>query len=240
MSDDEDIIEKIGSIDKLGKGGKVAKTTPEAIERPDIVPNKEHFDNMMARETPVKEATTVQKVEPAHVNPKGQPSLMDQIRELNQKVDYVSKANYTHKDLLAQSQQVITQIDTIKSKLTTPNLELKSSVQTLLKNKLSHIDDNLRIALQKAGVDYVHPEPAVVDAKNPIDRFLGFLTHGQSQLEHLSTEVEGIALRKGELSPAHMLALQMKVGYIQSELEFFTALLNKALESTKTIMNVQV
>jgi hypothetical protein len=37
-----------------------------------------------------------------------------------------------------------------------------------------------------------------------------------------------------------MLRIQLKVGYITQEVEFFTAVLNKALESTKTIMNVQV
>lgn len=236
---DEDIVEKIDSVSKVGKA---SKSTPQAIEKPEIVANKEQFDQMMTRDMPAKEALTVQnvqKVEPINTAG-GHPSLMDQIRELNHKVDYVTKANYTHKDLLAQSQQVIAQIDTIKDKLSTPNLELKGSVQTLLKNKLSHIDDNLRIALQKAGVDYVHSEKVAPNTNNPIDRFLGLLTDGQYQLEHLANDVQTIADRKGELSPAYMLALQIKVGHVQQELEFFTSLLNKALESTKTIMNVQV
>jgi len=43
-----------------------------------------------------------------------------------------------------------------------------------------------------------------------------------------------------QLSPATMLLIQIKVGYIQQEIELFTSMLNKALESTKTIMNVQV
>jgi hypothetical protein len=37
-----------------------------------------------------------------------------------------------------------------------------------------------------------------------------------------------------------MLAMQVKVGFVQQEMEFFTGMLNKALESTKTLMNVQV
>jgi hypothetical protein len=43
-----------------------------------------------------------------------------------------------------------------------------------------------------------------------------------------------------QFTAADMLAMQIKVGYVQQEIEFFTSLLNKALESTKTIMNVQV
>jgi hypothetical protein len=237
-NDEENIIEKVGSVKKVGSANKVA----QPIAKPELVANKDHFDHLMSQANPAnaaKDALSVQKTEQANSST-GKPSLMDEIRSVNQKVDYVSKANYTPKDLIAQSQEVIGQIDLIKEKLSTPNLELKGSVQTLLKNKLSHIDDNLRIALQKAGVDYVHPEKPVANAANPIDRFLGFLTDGQYQLESLAGEVQGMALRKGELSPAYMLALQIKVGYIQQELEFFTSLLNKALESTKTIMNVQV
>ena len=44
----------------------------------------------------------------------------------------------------------------------------------------------------------------------------------------------------GQITPANMLAIQMKMGYVQQQIELFTSLLNKALESTKTIMNVQV
>jgi hypothetical protein len=49
-----------------------------------------------------------------------------------------------------------------------------------------------------------------------------------------------MALQKDQISPASMLAIQIKVGFISQELDFFTGILNKALESTKTIMNVQV
>ena len=71
-------------------------------------------------------------------------------------------------------------------------------------------------------------------------RFLGFLTDGQHQLNTLATQVENWHLNKVEITPATMLSLQIKVGYLTQELEFFSSLLNKSLESTKTIMNVQV
>jgi hypothetical protein len=118
-------------------------------------------------------------------------------------------------------------------------LELKGSVQNLLRNKLSHIDENLKIALHRAGVEYVPPQK-VEAPKNPIERFLGFLTDGQHQLNTLANDVNLMHLNRKEITPASMLAVQIKVGFIQQELEFFAALLNKALESTKTIMNVQV
>jgi len=130
-------------------------------------------------------------------------------------------------------------MDELKNKLSTPNLEIKSSVQNLLQSKLTHIDESLKIALNKAGVEYVAPV-AQKNLSTPIERFLGFLTSAQAGLEGLGNDVERMSLVKGQISPADMLAVQVKVGYIQNEIEFFTALLNKALESTKTIMNIQV
>jgi hypothetical protein len=97
----------------------------------------------------------------------------------------------------------------------------------------------LRIALTKAGVEYT-PAEKVSPTENPIVKFVGYLTHAQYQLQHLGDTIEQLQLTQKELTPANMLAIQIKVGYVQQEIEFFTSLLNKALESTKTIMNVQV
>jgi len=43
-----------------------------------------------------------------------------------------------------------------------------------------------------------------------------------------------------KLTAGRLLAVQVKLSFVQQELEFFTNVLNKALESTKTIMNIQV
>jgi hypothetical protein len=158
---------------------------------------------------------------------------------LDKQVANAGKVSPEH--LVAQTQEVIAKIEEIKEKLNSPNLELKGSVQNLLKNKLSHIDENLRITLSKAGVEYSSVVPgATAVPENPIERFLGFLTDGQHRLKMLGTEVESWHLNKTDINPATMLAMQVKVGFMTQELEFFSALLNKALESTKTIMNVQV
>lgn len=223
------------SVEKIDKIKKVAKAIqPGADEVSKVVPNKDQFDSLMVQGKQ-KEATTAQQSEAIASN-KQNPSLMDQVRDVNRRVDMIKRANPN--DLVAQAQDVIGKIEEIKQKLATPNLEIKQSVQNLLKNKLSHIDDSLKIALSKAGVEYKIPEKNNVSS-NPIERFLGYLTNGQYQLQHLSDEVESMGV-SNTMSPASMLAVQIKVSYIQQELEFFTNLLNKALESTKTIMNVQV
>jgi hypothetical protein len=164
---------------------------------------------------------------------------MDQINTIHNKVDAVSKV--TPAELVAQTQEVIKQIETVKAQLATPNLELKGSVQSLMKNKLAHIDESLKVAMNRAGMEYTPQElGAKSSLTNPIERFLGFLTHGQYQLQRLSNDVQMMQLKDGAISPASMLAMQIKVGYITQEIEFFISLLNKALESTKSIMNVQI
>lgn len=223
----EEKIEKIEKIDKSLRASEDGVTEVEEVER--MPPNKQHFDELV--NNPPAKVAVAESIEPV-----SKTSLMDEVRNLNQRVDGFTKIKT--KDLVAQADEVVNQISTIKEKLQTPNLELKPATQMLLQNKLQHIDENLRVALSKAGVEYTPSEQLQNKSVNPIERFLGFLTNGQTQLAGLSNELETLGTK--EITPANMLRIQMKVAYISQEIDFFTAVLNKALESTKTIMNVQV
>jgi hypothetical protein len=166
-------------------------------------------------------------------------SLMDEVAKLHTQVSKV--ARMSPEQLKTQANQVIAQIDQVKTQLAQTTTEIKPSYQTLLRNRLTHIDDNLKIALSKAGVEYTPPSQAPgANSANPLDRFIGFLTNSQKQLEGLNHTIDSLGMQKGQLTPANMLAIQMKIGYVQQQIELFTSLLNKALESTKSIMNVQV
>lgn len=222
----EEKIEKIAKID-------VEESKQEALEpkQPRIQPNKERFDESMADKQSVNE-----------INNKP-VSLMDTVRDMN----YSSKNNgtITYDTLVAQTQEAVSQIQEIKKVLGTPEIQVKSSAHQLLNNKLTHIDESLKIALSKAGVEYENAEMKMDAAPpsrvNPISRFLGFLTDGQNQLERLGGELQNMSVQgKKDMSPVDMLAVQVKVSQIQQELELFTSLLSKALESVKTIMNIQV
>lgn len=233
-------LEKIEEVKKISKLAKVdptdiadaIDTTPKVQPNAGVEPNKDYFEALM------RQGKTEKTVDIQPTEARSKPSLMDEVRDLSRKADNIAKGG-TPQDLIAQAQDVIKQMGTIKDKLQTPNLEIKSSVQTLLRNKLTHIDENIKIALSKAGVEY-KPSEKPNGVTNPIERFLGFLTDGQYRLQHLSEEVQVLGDNRESFSPATMLALQLKVSYISQELEFFTSVLNKALESTKTIMNVQV
>jgi len=221
--------EKIEAIKKIGKS-KV-----DLADKVKGVANRDHFEALMLQQQQQKQATTAQQIEPASNSKK--PSLMDQVADLNRKVEQVKKVQPA--DIVAQAQDVMNRMSEIKSQLALPDQSVKPAYRNILQNKLTHINENLRIALSAAGVENV-PPPSPVSANNPIDRFLGFLTDGQSQLNSIAQEVQTLNLNKNNLNAASMLAVQIKVGFIQQELEFFSSVLNKALESTKTIMNVQV
>lgn len=226
-----DKIEKISKITKKASASEGITGVDEPQER--MAPNKERFDSLMNAQKTDKVAET-QKIEDS-----SKSSLMDELRNLNQQVNRVSKVS--PKELVAQAENAVSKINEVKDKLANPNLNLTNGDQTLIQNKLSHIDENLRVALSKAGLEY---SPAIDNLENkpanPIERFLGFLTNGQAQLASLSHEIERMHLNSKEISPVNMLRIQMKVGYITQEVEFFSAVLNKALDSIKTTMNVQV
>lgn len=226
----EDKVEKISSVSSSDRKAvdEISHDSPDAL----IEVKKEHFDTLMTQERKQPFIAPASSVDASR-----KPSLMEEISNFNNKVDTASRSD--PKNIAVQATELVAQMDELKNKLSTPNLEIKSSVQNLLQSKLTHIDESLKIALNKAGVEYVAPV-AQKNLSTPIERFLGFLTNAQAGLEGLGNDVERMSLVKGQISPADMLAVQVKVGYIQNEIEFFTALLNKALESTKTIMNIQV
>lgn len=183
----------------------------------------------MKQGTQAKELTNVDELTP-------KPSPIEEMQNSSIKLDRTQTV--TPNDVISQAHKTIETIDTIKQDLQKPDLQLKTSAEPLLTNKLVHIDENLQIALSKVGSEVKPQEPLGIS--KPIERFLGFLSHSQHQLDTLASDVQRLQEHGSTFSPATMLAVQTKVGYVQQELEFFTSLLNKALESTKTIMNVQV
>lgn len=164
-------------------------------------------------------------------------SLMNEVSKLNTNVSNISQLN--PENIKLQAKNAISQLENVKTQLSQAQNEIKPSYQTLLRNRLTHIDDNLKIALNKAGIEYTPPPATTKETTNPIQKFIGFVTNSQHQLENLNVVVDQFNV-DGQITPANMLAIQIKMGYIQQQIELFTSLLNKALESTKTIMNVQV
>jgi len=223
-------FDKIESVKKITR--EAQDPTKDVVDNidPKGSSNRDHFEALMQQGK-----TKVAAIEEPSKNTPMEQAARDHKAAVNHDLFQPTSPD----KLIAQTERLVGQIDDIKSKLNTPNLEIKGSVQSLLKNKLSHVDDSLRIALTKAGGEYNAPEQQT-GVTNPIDRFLGLLTNGQSEISNLTNDLKVLQDNPKAISPANLLLIQIKVGYIQQELEFFSNVLNKALESTKTIMNVQV
>lgn len=147
-------------------------------------------------------------------------------------------------DLKKQSTEIVSKIEKAKSQLVQANeanQEIKPSYQKLLRNHLSHIDDNIKIASSKVGIEPTGEIQATeTKSANPIERFLDMLTRSQHEMNNFQNIINDVSGGGKEILPGQMLALQIKASLISNELELFSNLLNKALEATKTIMNVQV
>lgn len=231
MANRQAMIARIEEIEEISEA--VGPAEPVAVQDPARVPpNKEHFDSLL---------NSGQQV-PIRIESTPHTSLMEQVRDADHKVKALQEVASADQ-IAEQAKAVIAQMDQIKGQLSTPGAELKGSVSGLLKNKLAHIDESLKVALNRAGLEYtpgVEASNGSPSLMKPIERFLGFLTHGQHHLQRLANELQVMHLDGKEIAPSRLLGIQIKVGFVQQELEFFSNLLNKALESTKTIMNVQI
>lgn len=227
-------IEKIGGVEN--KKNVTAVEPSEDLAR--VAPDKAQFDSLVNSTSKVDQTGSISATqESTSVN---KMSVTDAARTTTSKVGPVGAP--TAKDLAVQSKDVVTKMEAAKEKLSTPGLSLSKSTQNILKNKLVHVDENLRSAMSKAGMEY-NPGSTPITAPigkhvNPIEHFVGFLTNSQAQLSNFTAELDH---KPGAgFSPVDMMKLQLKMNSMTQQIEFFSSVLNKALESLKTVMNIQV
>ncbi len=146
----------------------------------------------------------------------------------------------TPEKIKTQAKAIISQLEEAKEKIVKSPANIQPSYQRLLRNHLTHIDDNLKIALSKVGAEYTPEPPSADKNKSPLHRFIDAIANSQSQLENIQATVDRLNQPGRPIQPAEMLAIQLKMGYVQQQVELFSNLLNKALEAAKTVMNVQV
>jgi len=127
-------------------------------------------------------------------------------------------------------------IDLLKQNINAP---IGAADRASMTASLQHADRYLSQALtQTTGVE----SKSIVDVSErpPLMRFLRFLTDGQHRLDSLISGISDVEATGKKLSPENLLGIQIRLGFIQNEIEFFTSVLNKSLESIKTTMNVQI
>ena len=168
------------SLEKIEKIGKISKTG-ETLQLPVSMMFRRSKDWLPIKSisitSPRQNAEKTAAIVPEKVEPISKPSLMDEVRNLNQKVDRFSKVS--PRELVAQADEVINQIETIKQKLTTPNLEIKPATQTFCKTNWPTSMKTYGWHSLKQAWNITPGEHLDNKKVNPIERFLGFLTHAQ-------------------------------------------------------------
>lgn len=243
---------KIEKVDEINESQKLNVTSE--INEIEAV-SKSKFDTALARadiDFNLSRAQAINTKDPAVVS---RPSPIDELSMSAQKVLRIEPASEAK--LIAQATQIRADlgkpIQTINDELqANPSIKISPIDEAPLAEHLVHIDSSLRSALGIAGAETtgfsLKPgiptapinAPVGVSSNHPLMQFLGYLTNGDKQVASLMGEAQGLSMSSKDLNPTKLLAVQIKLNFVQQELEFFTNILNKALESAKTIMNVQV
>lgn len=158
-------------------------------------------------------------------------------------------------NLVANMQQVLFQMKGLQQGLQTPDLKLNARTRRLLDAKLKRTRDNINFINSKVNVGdedldqrQKAKKMAALEATDPseshqqtVSRFINYLTDGQSQLESAMNGVSNLGNKKDPgIQLESIFSMQVKLYRAQVEIEFSTAVLQKAIDDLKTLMSVQL
>jgi len=228
--------EKFERIEPIGETEGSKKLAPSDMSGAED-PSKAKFEAALEKADPsrVEVRRSIASVENSTIEAK-KASLLDLA---TQATSEGSKVTPTPKSLSEQAGHLQSQLRRPRAVLLeSGTLPLDAKTVTTLSGHIEHVERSLREASKIAtGVEVGGKVPT---EQSPGVRFLSYVTESEKHLSNMVAEIEAMELSKDKLTPAKLLAIQVKLGFVQQELEFFTTVLNKALESTKTIMNVQI
>jgi hypothetical protein len=212
LTDNIDPSEKIGSIMPLGQDNK------------DLTGSTQSFSSMMqASPTAEQGLSKSQMITPFDLANQGPKAGM---------------AAPNLGTLMSQVQLAQSSMSDLQSQLSYPNLKLKASQKYIAKNKLTDANQNLRAANAKLGAPQVDEQSS--GGAGPLARFLNLVSDGMNQLESAKQQLSNLKSQGHNLTPGDFLMIQIKMNKAQQEIDFTSVLLSKAVEATKTLMNVQL
>ena len=140
-------------------------------------------------------------------------------------------------DLRSKVQDTISQVENLQKQ--DARITVSPAGDAILTDKLLHVEKSLGTTLGKVGVE-VPVQDVAPPSRNPIVKYLNYLSNSDSQLNTLISEIQSMDPVGKRMQPEQLLAIQVKVNFVRQQIELFTNVLNKAVEGTKTIMNIQV
>lgn len=236
MSQDN-IIDRIEKIDNSSK--RVNAISDTHAETGEADHTNSRFSSIVNNPSTQIQAQHV--VTPQEVQKVSAPSPMEMAEQVDRK-QRGQGSTKSLEDLTVDGRKTLEKlVDSRKTLESNPTLNFSKEDVKKGTRSLVHIDESLRIALSKVGSDkQIAKAVAPTDASTPVHKFLSYLTNSQHQFEHLNDQISYLSSSGTNISLANMMALQMKMGIITNQIDFFAGLLSKTLEATKTIMNIQV
>jgi len=230
----EDKIEKIEKVVLDKPAGLVDSTTAQLQAE-----SRVKFDEALAKANPANIKAEAPQVANPPVDTVQKPSLLDIAGKTNadQLITPPTPSQVLDRAELTRG-KFTNAIDLIKQNLSAP-VEIAPAARASMTASLQHADRYLNQATKQ--VTGVESKSAIdTSERPPLLRFLSFLTEGERRLDTLIDNVQSINKSKTGMTPGDLIGVQIRLGFVQTELEFFTNVLSKSLDATKTIMNVQI
>lgn len=181
------------------------------------------------------------------------PSLIEEASRLGGKLS-VEEAKNLSVSLSEFRNRQRARLEGIIDKLSSSSeISVRPSVRQHLDSKIKTIDDQFSTIRTQLNLPAA---PEVSYNKNdllaslklqdgelvkPVEKFLNFIVRGEKQLYTLESEIDAAFAGGDEIpNPGVMLKLQLKMTHVSQQLELFTSMLNKGLESSKTVFNTQL
>ena len=144
--------------------------------------------------------------------------------------------------LLNQVKSTHNTLGDMANDLGTKNLKLKQSERYLLRSKLKNANAYLRAVNGKLGTHVPEKSEAQTGAKSGgiLGKFLNYISDGQNNLMAAQQQITNLKGKGDTLQPADFLAIQIKLSHAQQEIEYASIMLGKAVDSLKTLMNIQL
>ena len=226
---------KIQAIEEVSPRHPVDKTAEaENVGAPDKI----KFDQALERADQTRANLEVQKAqiaEAAQIPTK--PSLIDIARQ-GKAVPTVAP---TQETLVTDAARLKQKFEAPKAQLISyqeKNIEIPSEFAKQMDTRIEHMDRSLIDA--KKITSGVQLDSGIDTSSSPTVRFLHYLTDADRRLDTIVGDINTYTAGGKRLSPEKLLSVQIKLNYVQQEMEFFTNILNRSIESIKTLMNVQI
>ena len=201
----------------------------QALEKVD--PSKVHFS---LPEKPIQEAEAIQTKKSLHDIARETQTQVKPVREASK--DTLSTAAASLHEKFQAPRATLISFDEKSIDIPSQPYDYKGA----LSSHVEHMDKALIDAHKIATGVEVESLTTPVNNQNPARKFLSFLTDADSRLNFIVSDIMSYSDQGKKLSPEKLLAIQVKLNFVQQEMEFFTNVLNRAVEGIKTLMNVQI